>query len=283
MPVSNDEFDTNNSGPVPPYERQWRHPSEFAQEQRRAHEAALMAPPLSKRIALASITVSIVCSVALLSVTIPKGVGQLTSEAPAPETTVARSPIATKVKNATASVGEKKDDNSVKALAVGDSDLVIAPGNTVNDDGTIPIVTNDGSVIHCHVLAQDESTGLAILDLPESDGFPIRLAGIADDDAEDEFDINDLMIIEPLTGIAVAGQLSISTKTIDPTTATGAVPLDIDISINGVAVVVNKKSKVVGVAFTRDHATWMLPMKTVRRLINDARDVRDALEQTPTR
>lgn len=282
MSVSNDEFDNTNSGPVPPYERQWRHPSEFAQEQRRAHEATLVAPPLSKRIALASVTVSIVCSVALLSVTIPKGVGQLTAETPAPDTTVARSPIATKVKNATASVGETKDDNSVKALAVGDSDLVIAPGHTVSEDGTIPIVTNDGNVVHCRVLAQDESTGLAILDLPESEEIPVRLAGIAEHDAEEEFDINDLMIIEPLTGIAVAGQLSISTQTIDPTTATGAVPLDVDITINGVSVVVNKNSKVVGVAFTRDHATWMLPMKTVRKLINDARDVRDALEQTPT-
>jgi hypothetical protein len=280
--VSHDEFDNTNSGPVPPYERQWRHPSEFAHEQRLAHQSALAAPPLSKRIALASITVSLVCSVALLSVTIPKGVGRLASEDSVPDTTVARSPIATKVKNATATVGESQDDNSVRALAVGDSDLVIAPSDNVTDDGTIPIVTNDGEVIYCNVLAQDESTGLAILDLPESDELSQRLAGIADHDSQEEFDINDLMVIEPITGIAVSGQLSISTETIDPSTTTGAVPLDVDIKISGVSVVVNKESKVVGVAFTRNHATWMLPMKTVRKLINDARDARDALEQSPT-
>jgi hypothetical protein len=280
--VSHDEFDNPNSGPVPPYERQWRHPSEFAQEQRHAQETALAAPPLSKRIALASITVSIVCSVAILSVTIPKGVGRLASDDSVPDTTVVRSPIATKVKNAAPAVGESDNDDSVRALAVGDSDLVIAPGDTVSDDGTIPITTSTGEVIRCHVLARDESTGLAILDLPDSDDSSPQLAGIADDDAVDEFDINDLRIIEPITGIAVSGQLSISTATIDPTTTTGAVPLDVDIQINGVSVVVNKQSKVVGIAFTRNHATWMLPMKTVRKLINDARDARDALQQIST-
>jgi len=76
--------------------------------------------------------------------------------------------------------------------------------------------------------------------------------------------------------------LSISTAKIDPATTDGAVPLDIDIQINGVSVVVNKKSQVVGVAFTRNHSTWMLPMKTVRKLINDARAVRDAQVQIPT-
>jgi hypothetical protein len=268
--VSHDEFDNPNSAPVPPYDRQWRHPSEVANDQRRQYETALAAPPLSKRIALASITVSLVCSLALLSVTIPKGVGGLTSEDSVPDTTVVRSPIATKVKNATAAVGQS------------DSDLMIAPTDTMNADGTVPITTNDGETIHCHVLARDEATGLAILDLPDTDNSSPRLAGIADVDAVDEFDINDLMIIEPITGIAVSGQLSISSATIDPATTTGAVPLDVDIQINGVAVVVNKKSKVVGVAFTRNHATWMLPMKTVRKLINDAHAARAAQQQLPT-
>lgn len=280
--MSHDEFDNPNSGPVPPYERQWRHPSELAQDQRRAHETALAAPPLSKRIALASITVSLVCSVALLSVTIPKGVGRLASDDSVPDTTVVRSPIATKVKNASAAVGESDNEDSVRALAVGDSDLVIAPADTATDEGTIPIVTSSGEVVHCHILARDEATGLAVLHLPEGEDSTTQLAGIADDDAADEFDIDDLMIVEPITGIAVSGQLSISTATIDPSTTDGAVPLDVDIQINGISVVVNKKSQVVGVAFTRDHATWMLPMKTVRKLINDARAVRDAREQTPT-
>lgn len=280
--MSHDEFDNPDSAPVPPHERQWRHPSEFAQEQRRVYEMALAAPPLSKRIALASITVSLVCSVALLSVTIPKGVGSLTSDDSVPDTTVVRSPIATKVKNATATVGEADNEDSVRALAVGDSDLVIAPADSATDEGTIPIVTSNGDVVHCHILARDESTGLAILDLPDTEGAPLQLAGIADNDSEDNFDFNDLMIIEPITGIAVSGQLSISTATIDPATTDGAVPLDVDIQINGVSVVVNKKSKVVGVAFTRNHATWMLPMKTVRKLITDARAVRDAQEQSLT-
>jgi hypothetical protein len=280
--VSHDEFDNPNSAPVPPYDRQWRHPSEVANDQRRQYETALAAPPLSKRIALASITVSLVCSLALLSVTIPKGVGGLTSEDSVPDTTVVRSPIATKVKNATAAVGQSNKNDSVRALAVGDSDLMIAPTDTMNADGTVPITTNDGETIHCHVLARDEATGLAILDLPDTDNSSPRLAGIADVDAVDEFDINDLMIIEPITGIAVSGQLSISSATIDPATTTGAVPLDVDIQINGVAVVVNKKSKVVGVAFTRNHATWMLPMKTVRKLINDAHAARAAQQQLPT-
>lgn len=280
--MSHDEFDNANSGPVPPYERQWRHPSEFAQDQRLAHETALAAPPLSKRIALTSVTVSLVCSVALLSVTIPKGVGSLASDDSVPDTTVVRSPIATKVKNATAAVGESDNKDSVRALAMGDSDLVIAPADTATSDGTIPIVTSSGEVLQCHILARDESTGLVILDLPDTEGSSPQLAGIADDDAADEFDFNDLMIIEPITGIAVSGQLSISTATINPSTTDGAVPLDVDIQINGVSVVVNRKSQVIGVAFTRNHATWMLPMKTLRKLINDARAVRDAQVQTPT-
>ena len=280
--MSHDEFDNPDSAPVPPHEREWRHPSEFAQDQRRAYETALAAPPLSKRIALASISVSLVCSVALLSVTIPKGVDRLASDDSVPDTTVVRSPIATKVKNASAAVGESNDEDSVRALAVGDSDLVIAPADTATEEGTIPLVTKGGEVVQCHILARDESTGLAILHLPDNEESSLQLSGIADNDAADDFDIDDLMIIEPITGIAVSGQLSISTAIIDPATTDGAVPLDVDVQINGVSVVVNKKSKVVGVAFTRNHATWMLPMKTVRKLINDARAVRDAQTQAPT-
>ncbi len=280
--MSHDEFDNPNSAPVPPYDRQWRHPSEVAHDQRRQYETAVSAPPLSKRIALASITVSLVCSLALLSVTIPKGVGGLTSDDSVPDTTVVRSPIATKVKNATAAVGQSNENDSVRALAVGDSDLMIASTDTMNADGTIPITTDDGETIQCHILARDEATGLAILDLPNTNNSSPRWVGIADDDAVNEFDINDLMVIEPITGIAVSGQLSISSATIDPATTTGAVPLDVDIQINGVAVVVNKKSKVVGVAFTRNHATWMLPMKTVRKLINDAHAARAAQQQIST-
>jgi hypothetical protein len=223
-----------------------------------------------------------VCSAALLSVAIPNGVDRFSSDDSIPGTTVVRSPMATKVKNATAAVGEVHDDQSVRALAVGDTDLVIAPSDTVSADGTIPITTKDGEIIQCHVLARDESTGLAILNIPTGDDVPsFRINGIADRDATDDFDIDDLRIIEPITGIAVSSQLSISSQTIDLATA-GAVPLDVDIRINGIAVVVNTNNKVVGVAFTRNHASWMLPMKVVRKLINDARAVRDALLQPLT-
>jgi hypothetical protein len=281
--VSHDEFDNPDSAPVPPYERQWRHPSEFAAEVRHQHTNALTAPPLSKRIALASVTVSIICSVAILAVTIPKGVDRFASDDDIPGTTVVRSPMATKVKNAMPSVGESNSEDSARALAMGDSDLLIAPSDTVSEDGTIPITTKDGDIIHCHVIARDESTGLAILQIPRDDDMPsFKLNGIADRDAVDDFDINDLMVIEPITGMAISSQLSISTKTIELATLTGAVPLDVDIRINGISVVVNNKNKIVGVAFTRNHATWMLPMKLVRKLINDARAVRDELLQTQT-
>lgn len=279
--MSHDEFDNPDSAPVPPYERQWRHPSEFAIEARQQRERALAAPPLSKRIALASITVSIVCSVALLAVTIPEGVSRLIAEDSIPNTTLVRSPIGTKVKNATAAVGASSDAETVSALAMGDSDVLIAPSDNMNDDGTISITTNNGEIIHCHILARDEATGLAILDLPKSETeSPLKITGISDNDSEDEFDINDLSIIEPNTGNAVNGQLSISSEKIDPTKTEGAVPLDVDITIKGVSVVVNKNAKIVGVAFTRNHATWMLPMKTVRKLIEDARAVRDAQQST---
>lgn len=279
--MSHDEFDNPDSAPIPPYERQWRHPSEFAIESRQQHERALAAPPLSKRIALASLTMSILCSLALLAVTIPKGVSQLTADDSIPGTTVVRSSIGTKVKNATATVAGANQNDAVSALAVGDTDIVIAPSDNMNADGTISITTNTGEIIHCHILARDESTGLAILDLPDSaTDDQLRITGISDTDAEDEFNIDDLFLIEPSTGTAINSQLSISTEEIDPLTTEGAVPLDVDVSINGVSVVVNKSAKVVGVAFTRNHATWMLPMKTVRKLINDARAARDAQQST---
>jgi hypothetical protein len=275
--VNDDEFDNPNSAPVPPYERQWRHPSEIADDVRHQREKIMAPPPLSKRIALTSVTVSILCSLAILAVTIPKGVAQLSADESAPETTLARSPIATKVKNATASVGKSSESDTVHALAVGDSDFFIAPSDTINDDGTVAITTREGDVVFCHVLARDESTGLAILDLSQPTLENKRsITGISENDAVYEFDINDLRIIEPISGVAFTGNLSISTSAIDPATTQGAVPLDVDIQINGISVVVNKNMKVVGVAFTRNHSTWMLPMKTVRKLINDARVARDA-------
>ena len=68
-----DEFDNDNDAPLPPHERIWRHPAEVHDARRREHALHSVPPPIGRRATLLVVLVSLAASVALLAVTVPKG------------------------------------------------------------------------------------------------------------------------------------------------------------------------------------------------------------------
>ncbi|MFM8794604.1 MAG: hypothetical protein ACKOFF_06950 [Acidimicrobiales bacterium] len=69
-----DEFDNGNTTPVPPHEREWRHPSEVhaANRQRIAAEAA--PPPVSRRTTGILAVIGAAAAAVLVGVAVPKGI-----------------------------------------------------------------------------------------------------------------------------------------------------------------------------------------------------------------
>ena len=69
-----DEFDSDDTGPIPPHERVWRHPAEVSDENRQRHALESAPPPIGRRVAALVAFVSLAASAVLLLVTLPKGV-----------------------------------------------------------------------------------------------------------------------------------------------------------------------------------------------------------------
>ncbi len=69
-----DEFDQERLTPVSPDERHWRHPAEHADAERNKHFTHN--PPLGRRLTALTATVSLVASIAILLVAIPKGISE---------------------------------------------------------------------------------------------------------------------------------------------------------------------------------------------------------------
>ena len=259
--MSDDEFDEPNSAPSPAHERQWRHPAEFADAERSAHLST--PPPLSKRLTALTATVSVIASVAVLAVAIPKGISTYREEATEPTATT--SPFA-RIKNSTMDImttviGKK---GLTSAISIGRGYWVVA---TEAIDSQSPLwisgVTNGNLPVR--IVSTDSDTGISILK--------------SDDAALTDHDPDLSTVVEPSTITdfsqhrvldSTSAQVLVPSPSLTTREQSDDVPITTEEQIHGIALVVDSSYRAIGIVVSRGHALWMLRKSTVANLLRTA-------------
>ena len=259
--MSDDEFDEPNRAPSPAYERQWRHPAEFADAERSAHLST--PPPLSKRLTALTATVSVIASVAVLGVAIPKGISTYREEAEEPTPT--SSPFI-RIKNSTIDIMSTviSDKGPTSAISIGRGYWVVA-SEAIDDQSPLWISGATDEDLPVRIISTDSDTGISVL---KSDN-----AALADHDP----DLS--TVVEPSTITdfsqhrvvdATAAQVLVPSPSLTSREPTEDNPITTDEQIHGIALVVDSSYRAIGIVVSRGHALWMLRKSTVTNLLRTA-------------
>ena len=166
--MSFDDFDDdqiNFVAPIPPYERQWRHPSEL----RAQNAPRITAPPVHREfrlVAIGSACISVLISLALLGVVSPSSPsvasqahGQYLSLDKAAFQMTAGSTSIEELRSAIPHFG----DSSQPVLAMPHGEFFLSSANGLKENALIDIVEADGQSSTAQVVAIDQNFGIAWL------------------------------------------------------------------------------------------------------------------------
>lgn len=258
--MSADEFENNNPAPIPPSERAWRHPAEIADAARVDFLAT--SPPISRRLTAFTATISLVASIALLAIAIPKGIAAYREDA---EPVQQVPPVTTepRVKNysLTDMAVISSDAGSTSAVSLGNGHWIVA-GDDIATSTSLWVTTTAGQDIPVDVIALDTTTGLALVRCQDKSTW-----GMAPDikyliDPNDMSDLSQYRIVDPATSVTFIPQLSLSTGI-----ASLDVPINPTETIHGLATVRDANGQLVGIVVRRDHSVWMLNKASIIRII----------------
>lgn len=166
--MSPDDFDgepNNFSAPLPPYEREWRHPSELRDQT----APQITAPPVQRRfrlIAIGSACTSVVISLALLGVISPRSASIDTRERAAyiaSDTTSLQMPVGSESIGDLRSVIPHLSDSSQPVVAMRKTGYYLSSAVNMKKNSVIGIVDSDGRGITAQVVSIDEKFGIAWL------------------------------------------------------------------------------------------------------------------------
>jgi hypothetical protein len=249
----NDEFDWD-AAPLPPHEREWRHPAEMHHEMRLRHQVESAPPPLSRRFTMVVSFISLAVSFSLLLVTVPKGLSSTSADVPAPTSSSVVPPK-----------GSAPESATPAALHVTDGLLVVEArdardgrqGVTVREGRTVSAVHLVTFSAHCmSVLETDTDLGSdEWFDLDREEFAYLGRAG-------------QLHIVDS-TGSRIMTRPGISMEGDDPW-----LPLDTDGIPVGIGTVMTADGRVVGYAMRCAHETWAVRYADLLSLVSDVRGAR---------
>jgi len=257
--VSNDEFDIPNSAPLPPTDRDWRHPAEKAAVQRAELQLAATPPPLSRRSTIVVAISSLLASVAVLAVAVPKGMSEYTEEAPTATATPQR------VKNfavsALTTVSSRKGTTSALTLGSG---LIAVATDYVDLIHGIWISTPDGSTEKLSVCFVDHDVGLALLNRGVSSSTELSSLDLLTSDKRAKLEALDSMQIQNADGHHVlSAEIGISTNN----SPLKALPITTSQTLSGIALATSGENKIIGIALRHSHSSWLLPIELFQSVI----------------
>lgn len=259
--MSNDEFDEPNRAPNPAHERQWRHPAELADAQRTSQ--LITPPPLSRRLTALTASVSMIASVAILGVAIPKGISTYREDVVDPPTT---STPFSRIKNSSLNVmaAASSDKGSTSAISIGRGHWVVAI-EAIDSESPLFISRPSNERVPARIVSTDSDSGVAIL---KTD---------VDSPLEETPDLSTVIEPSSITNFAEhrvidanASQVLVPTASLSTHEETKDIPITTEDEIHGIALVVDSSYRTIGIVVRRGHALWMLQKSTVTRLIRTA-------------
>jgi hypothetical protein len=236
--------------------RPWQHPAERGAEH--GHDLIVNPPPVGRRISVLAAIVSIIASIAVASVAIPKGISEYADE-PDPTTTTT---VPARVKG---SAGQSmimltSGDTSSSALALGDG-WWLAAADLVDPTRTLSLSSSGTATSTASVVGDIGDTGMALLKTAAQDASaqPIDFSALVTPDSLGN--LSRYRIYDPSTGrmSPIEPSISLASETDD-------VPINTPEPIGGIASVIDDNGTVVGIVVRRGHATWLLGRTSIELL-----------------
>jgi hypothetical protein len=258
--VSADEFENQNPAPVPAYERTWRHPAEMADAARADFHAN--PPKISRRLTAFTAGISLVASVAVLAIAIPKGISTYREDIEDALQVSPSTPVA-HVKNF--SMKEMavitSDAGTTSALSLGNGTWVAASSD-LSTATSLWVTSEAGVDVPVEIVAKDVATGLALVHCEDKSAW-----GTAPDlshliDPTEISDLSEYRVVDTAASIAFVPQPSFATDN-----ASDDVPINSTDTIHGLATVRDSKGQLVGIVVRRDHSVWMLNKSSIISMI----------------
>lgn len=257
--MTDDEFDVPNPAPVPPHDRTWRHPAEHSFAEREQHFATTV--PLGRRLTALTAFVSVVSSVAVLIVAIPKGISTASDDADdVAQTSV---PFAKGNVAGLAKV-EAGSTQPTPAIPLGHNCWLVS-AKDIDLTSEAWMTTNDGTRIKVSPVQVMEDSGVVVVKANKQVDVDadIALTEIVDGVALNDY--NKYRVVDAATQnlLSLEPSLSLSNNSRD-------IPVTTSSPIGSLAAVVDDAERIVGVVVRRGQATWMLGKETLRSIMDVA-------------
>ncbi len=259
--MSTDEFENQDSAPVPAYDRTWRHPAEMADAARTDFLATQ--PRISRRLTAFAAGISVVASGAVLAIAIPKGISSYRDNAEA-EIQVSPSTTVSRVKNYSPKEMTviKSDTGTTSALSLGNGVWIAASGD-IAAATSLSITSGSGLDAPVKIVATDPATGLALVHCEDKSAW-----GTAPDlsrliDPTQISDLSKYRIVDTATSETFVAHPSLSTNN-----GSSDMPLNSTDTIHGLATVRDSQGQLVGIVVRRDHSVWMLNKASIISMIS---------------
>lgn len=249
--MTSDEFENPDSSPVPPYDRGWRHPAEVADSERTRHLGS--APPLGRRLTALTVIASVLTSLAVLTVAIPKGIEEYTHVDDSNETSIVTAPPV-KGSGMASIVGLRGLANSTTALSLGNRRWLVA-----SEDITSRRFPTEYRTAFT-VLRVNDDVGLSVIQVHDGEDVPaINTKSIDSTLTSDE--LHDCNIMDAFQTHTLASEPSLVLSSNGQSH-----PVNIETPIKGLAVALNKAGDIVGILVRKGHSQWMVPRTAILQL-----------------
>lgn len=249
--MTTDDFENPDSSPLPPYDRDWRHPAEVADTERARHLGA--SPPLGRRLTALTVIASVLTSLVVLTVAIPKGIEGYTQdddEEVSPTSTVM--PVKGSAKASIAVL--RGAHGSTSALSLGNSTWLVS-SEAIRAKSTSTAYEEPFTV-----LRENKELGLSVIQVDSAKEIPaVNFERIDDELTLDE--LPDCRIVDAFQVHTVASEPSLVLQSYDDYH-----PINMTTSVKGLAIVVNNQQDVVGVVVRAAHAHRMVSKKALLKL-----------------
>jgi hypothetical protein len=259
--VTDDEFDVPKPAPVPPHDRAWRHPAEHSFAERAQHFERTI--PLGRRLTALTGVVSVVASVAVLVVAIPKGISTASqNNEDIPQTSV---PAAKGNVPGLATVEDARA-RATPAIPLGHNCWLLS-ADDIDHDSETWMITEDGVRVKVTKVGHVEDSGVVV----------VKATTITKTNTDDSFDevaiFGNMVDGAALSDYSVYTVIDASTQklmslapSIVLTNNTRDIPVMTSSPIQSLGAVVDDAERLVGVVIRRGYSTWMLGKDTLQTI-----------------
>jgi hypothetical protein len=255
--VTDDEFDAPHPAPVSPHDRPWRHPAEHSFAQRQEHLSST--PPLGKRLTALTAAVSVVSSVAVLIVAIPRGIStdaEVIEQLPATSVPLVKGNV-----QSFATIVDASDRTTV-AIPLGNGCWLVSSAD-LDEQSPKWITTAQGERIEVDTVGEIEESRLVVvksLALHDPD-TQVVLNDITSDALLKDYKKYRVMDTTTNALFSLAPSLSMAPAMKD-------IPVMTPAPIRHLGVIVDDIERIVGVVIRRGYSTWMLGKETLAAIMD---------------